>query len=377
MILSSVLFFNKKIHLEVEVGELRKKKLGYGYAKWGYIFSLPFIIAFLIFSLYPIIYTAVIGFTDLKGLGMTEIHFLSDDPFRNFKLILTNASFQTACKNTVVMWILNFIPQISLALLLAAWFTDKRSTVKGQGFFKVLFYMPNIITAATVAILFKSLFEYPMSPMNDLVMSLGISDKPIQFLINKNVARAIVIFIQFWMWYGYTMVVLTSGILGISPEIFEAAEVDGANRWQTFWYVTIPNIKTILLFTLVTSLIGGLNMFDIPKLFMLGGPDNTTTTTSVFIYNQAFSGSYMYNRAAAASMIMFVIIVVLSAVMFWLLRDKDEEKLEREIRQQQKSYKAKQKALAKAAKLAAATVEEVVTESVDSAKVDGEEDASC
>lgn len=189
-----------------------------------------------------------------------------------------------------------------------------------------------------------------MSPMNDLVMSLGISDKPIQFLISKNVARAIVIFIQFWMWYGYTMVVLTSGILGISPEIFEAAEVDGANRWQTFWYVTIPNIKTILLFTLVTSLIGGLNMFDIPKLFMLGGPDNATTTTSVFIYNQAFSGSYMYNRAAAASMIMFVIIVVLSSVMFWFLRDKDEEKLERAIRQQRRSYRAKQKALAKEAK---------------------------
>ena len=342
---------------------MKKKKLGQGYAKWGYIFSLPFLIAFLIFSLYPIVYTAVIGFTDLKGLGMTEIHFLTDDPFRNFKTVLSNATFRMAFKNTVIMWILNFIPQISLALLLAAWFTDKRSKIKGQGFFKVLFYMPNIITAATVAILFKSLFEYPMSPMNDLVMSLGISDKPIQFLINKNVARAIVIFIQFWMWYGYTMVVLTSGILGISPEIFEAAEVDGANRWQTFWLVTIPNIKTILLFTLVTSLIGGLNMFDIPKLFMLGGPDNATTTTSVFIYNQAFSGSYMYNRAAAASMIMFVIIVILSAIMFWLLRDKDEEKAARQIRQQQKRYREKQRAAQKAAKMAA------------SAKSSGKEDA--
>lgn len=363
--------------MALEVGNLKRKKLGHGYAKWGYIFSLPFIIAFLIFSLYPIVYTAVIGFTDLKGLGMTDIHFLADDPFKNFKLILANASFQTAFKNTVIMWILNFIPQISLALLLAAWFTDKRSKVKGQGFFKVLFYMPNIITAATVAILFKSLFEYPMSPMNDLVMSLGISDKPIQFLISKNVARAIVIFIQFWMWYGYTMVVLTSGILGISPEIFEAAEVDGANRWQTFWYVTIPNIKTILLFTLVTSLIGGLNMFDIPKLFMLGGPDNATTTTSVFIYNQAFSGSYMYNRAAAASMIMFVIIVVLSAIMFWLLRDKDEEKLERAIRQQQKAYRAKQRQLAKEAK-AAADIEKVsAADSADLNMKNGKEDAEC
>lgn len=346
---------------------MKRKKLGQGYSKWGYIFSLPFVIAFLIFSLYPILYTAAIGFTDLKGLGMTDIHFLADDPFRNFKTILSNATFQTAFKNTVIMWILNFIPQIALALLLAAWFTDKRSTVKGQGVFKVLFYMPNIITAATVAILFKSLFDYPMSPMNDLVMSLGISDKPIQFLISKNVSRAIVIFIQFWMWYGYTMVVLTSGILGISPEIFEAAEVDGANRWQTFWQITIPNIKTILLFTLVTSLIGGLNMFDIPKLFMLGGPDNATTTTSVFIYNQAFSGSYMYNRAAAASMIMFVIIVILSALMFWLMRDKDEEKVQRQIRQQQKAYKARQKELQREAKAAAMAASSSVTDGKEEA----------
>ena len=135
------------------------------------------------------------------------------------------------------------------------------------------------------------------------------------------------------------MIVLISGILGISPEIFESAEVDGANRLQTFIYVTIPNIKTILLFTLVTSLIGGLNMFDIPKLFMLGGPDNATLTTSVFIYNQAFSGSYMYNRAAAASMIMFTIICALSAVLFFIMRDKDAIALEKLRKQQEKEYK--------------------------------------
>lgn len=325
---------------------MKNKKLGY--AKYGYLFSIPFVIAFLLFSLYPIIYTALIGFTDLKGLGMTSYHFLSDDPFRNFKTVLTNPSFQTALKNTVIIWLLNFVPQILLALLLTAWFTDKRSTVKGQGLFKVLFYMPNIITAATIAILFNSLFGYPMGPVNDLLMKLGFIDSPIQMLINKTVARGVVIFIQTWMWYGYTMVILISGVLGISPEIFEAAEVDGANRVQTFFYVTLPNIKTILLFTLVTSLIGGLNMFDIPKLFLLGGPDNATLTTSVFIYNQAFSGSYMYNRAAAASMVMFVIIAILSAIMFQILRDRDEEKLRRQIRQQQKSYKLRQKELKQA-----------------------------
>lgn len=325
---------------------MRNRKLGY--ARYGYLFSIPFVIAFLLFSLYPIIYTALIGFTDLKGLGMTSYHFLTDDLFRNFKTVLTNPSFQTALKNTVIIWLLNFVPQILLALLLTAWFTDKRSTVKGQGVFKVLFYMPNIITAATIAILFNSLFGYPMGPVNDLLMKLGFIDSPIQMLINKTVARGVIIFIQTWMWYGYTMVILISGVLGISPEIFEAAEVDGANRVQTFFYVTLPNIKTILLFTLVTSLIGGLNMFDIPKLFLLGGPDNATLTTSVFIYNQAFSGSYMYNRAAAASMVMFVIIAILSALMFQVLRDRDEEKLRRQIRQQQKSYKLRQKELKQA-----------------------------
>ena len=349
---------------------MKKKKLGY--AKYGYIFSIPFVIAFLLFSLYPIVYTALIGFTDLKGLGMTSFHFLTDDPFRNFKTVVTNPSFIKALKNTVIIWLFNFVPQILLALLLTAWFTDKRSTVKGQGLFKVLFYMPNIITAATIAILFNSLFGYPMGPVNDILMKLGFTDSPINLLINKTVAKGVVIFIQTWMWYGYTMVILISGVLGISPEIFEAAEVDGANRVQTFFYVTLPNIKTILLFTLVTSLIGGLNMFDIPKLFLLGGPDNATLTTSVFIYNQAFSGSYMYNRAAAASMIMFAIIAILSAIMFQILKDKDEEKLRRQIRQQQKSYKIKQKELKKAQALSRESQETFQAATVEEEK--GEED---
>ena len=326
-----------------------KKKNHLDYSKYGYIFCIPFTVAFLIFSLYPILYTAIIGFTDLKGMGATSFHFLSD-PFKNFRMILNNHSFRVAFGNTFKIWILNFIPQIFLALLLTAWFTDKRNKIKGQGLFKVLFYMPNIITAATVAILFGALLGYPMGPINDLFMQLGINSKPVEFLRNKGVAQGSIEFIQFWMWYGYTMLILISGVLGINPEIFEAAEVDGANRVQTFFMVTLPNIKTILLFTLVTSLIGGLNMFDIPKLFIQSsGPDNATLTTSVFIYNQAFSGSYLYNRASAASMIMFVIICILSGIMFYFMRDKDQEALDKQIRQQEKAYAKKLRAERKAA----------------------------
>lgn len=301
------------------------KRKSIGYAKYGYLFCAPFTIAFLFFSLYPVIYTAGIGFTDLKGLGVRSFHVLKD-PLENFKAVLNNGAFRTAFGNTVKIWFMNFIPQIVLSLVLAAWFTDRRSKIRGMGVFKVLFYMPNIITAATIAILFNSLFGYPMGPVNDLFMSLGLKEGPVEFLASKAIARGVVAFIQFWMWYGYTMIILISGVLGISPDIFEAAEVDGAGRWQTFFRVTLPNLKTILLFTLVTSLIGGLQMFDIPKLFLLGGPDNATLTTSVFIYNQAFSGSYLYNRAAAASMIMFVVICVASAFLFFVMRDKEERR---------------------------------------------------
>lgn len=319
-----------------------KQRKNVSYAKYGYIFSLPFIIVFLIFSLYPIVYTAVIGFTDYKGLGVTTFNFL-ENPFDNFITIMNNGSFRQALKNTFIIWTLNFIPQILMALLLTAWFTSRRNKLRGKGFFKVLFYLPNIITAASIAILFFALFGYPVGPVNSILMKFGLVDTPVYFLISKNASRLIIAFIQFWMWYGYTMLILTSGVLGINPEIFEAAEIDGTTGLQTFLYITLPNLKTILLYVLITSMIGGLNMFDIPKLFMQGGPDNSTLTTSVFIYNQAFSGSYLYNRAAAASMIMFVIIAIFSALLFYVMRDKSEIQIRKEAKAAEKARKLEAK----------------------------------
>ena len=299
-----------------------QKKKSISYAKYGYLFSLPFVIAYLVFHLYPTVYTAILGFTDCKGLGNTNWHFLKDDIWKNFRTILNNATFKTSLKNTVVLWIMNFFPQITLALLLTAWFTSKRNVIKGQGFFKVVFYMPNIITAASVAILFNVLFGYPKGPVNDILVSLGLRSESFFFTNSATASRWIIAFIQFWMWYGYTMIILISGVLGINPEIYEAAEIDGANDWQTFWQITIPNLRTILTYTLITSMIGGLNMYDMSKMFNNGNPNNSTLTTSVFIYNQAFAGSYMYNRAAAASMIMFVIIAFFSIIVFYLMRDR-------------------------------------------------------
>ena len=287
-----------------------KKQHGFSDAKYGYLFSIPFILAFLIFNLYPTLYTVLLGFTDSKGLGNITFH------------ILKAPTFILSLKNTFVLWTLNFIPQITLALILTAWFTSRRNKIKGQGFFKVVFYMPNIITAASVAVLFNALFGYPKGPVNDLLINMGLRDSTTYFMNSASTTRWIVAFIQFWMWYGYTMIILVSGVLGINPEIYEAAEIDGANDRQIFFRITIPNLRTILTYTLVTSLIGGLSMYDIPKMLNNGNPNNSTLTTTMFIYNQSFQGSYMYARGAAASMILFLIIAALSAVIFYLMRDR-------------------------------------------------------
>ena len=304
---------------------------GVSYARYGYLFSLPFIIAFIIFMLYPTLFTAIIGFTDFKGVATTTFKFL-ERPFDNFVSIFNNETFRNSLGNTLIIWVINFVPQIGLALLLTAWFTNRSRRIHGQGAFKVLFYLPNIITAATVAILYSAIFGYPIGPINDIMQSLGAA-KPFDFSTSPWAAKLVVAFIQFWQWYGYTTIILISGVLGINPELFEAAEIDGASPTQTFFRVTLPCMRTILVFTFITSLIGGLNMFDIPKLYIWnGGPANATMTTSVFIYAQAFSGSYLYNKAAAASMIMFVIIAILSAIVFYLMRDRSEARAKRDMR---------------------------------------------
>ena len=321
------------------------KRKTISYARYGYIFSIPFVITFLIFSLYPIFYTLVVGFTDLQVIAKTDFHFLKN-PFQNFQFVLTSDTFKTSLANTAGMWICNFIPQLGMALLLTAWYTDRRMRIRGKGAFKVIVYLPNIITAATIAILFKSLFGYPMGPVNDFLNRIGKDS--VYFLNNKMSTRAIVVFIQFWMWYGYTMVTLISAVIGIDPGIFEAAELDGANRWQQFWRITIPCIRPIMLFVLVTSMIGGLNMFDIPMLLNAGGPDSATMTVSLWIYNLAFTGKHQYNRAAAASMLVFTIILILSLILFYILRDKDEAKALKARKREAKERKMQEKLYGKA-----------------------------
>ncbi len=302
------------------------KHKGVSYSHHGYLFIAPFFIVFIIFQLYPIFFTFRTSLTD--AVGWTKVLENEIIGFENYRMLFDPTStiyskFWGSFGNTLIMWVCNFIPQLSIALILAAWFTDTRLRLRCQGAFKMMIFMPNIITAATIGMLFFSLFNYPVAPINTLIQSIGISNAPIEFFRSTAWSRGIISFIQWWMWCGNTMIIMIAGMSGINPALFEAALVDGCTSRQTFWKITMPLLKPILLYNLVTSLVGGLTMFDIPHLMTQGNPNETTNTVARFIYTQGFTGSYNFNVASAASVVLFVIIIIGSVIMNWIMKDRD------------------------------------------------------
>ena len=320
------------------------------YSRYGYFFIAPFFIVFAVFQLWPLIYTMGLAFCENYTDTMFNVEVgPTFNGLANFKTIFVGndgSLFDTytfrALGNTIIMWLMNFMPQILLALLLAVWFTDTRAKMKAQGAYKILTFMPNIITAATISVLFYKLFDFPNGPINQFFVNSGIWSEPFRFLDTKWSARGIISFINFWMWYGNTMIVLTAGVLGISPSLFEAARVDGASSWQIFKSVTLPLLRPIMLFTLVNSAIGGLQMYDIPKLLTTSGygdPDYTTRTITMYIRELAFTGSRQMGKAAAASLVLFVVTLFFSLILFYIMRDKDAIKEKKAIKAAQKARK--------------------------------------
>ena len=303
-----------------------KKRKSISYDKYGYLFVAPFFIVFLVFQLYPIFFTFRTSLTDAAGWGkVLENSIIGFDNFARLFAFGTDVSrnFWQSLGNTVIIWVFNFVPQIAMALILASWFTDTHLRLKCQGAFKVLIFMPNIITAATIAMLFFSFFNYPIAPVNTLLQQLGLLNSPYEFFRSTIASRGLISFIQRWRWYGNTMIIMIAGMLGISPSLFEAAMVDGCTPRQIFWKITLPLIKPIMLYNLVTSLVGGLTMFDIPHLMTQGNPNYTTNTVARFIYQQGFETPNNFNIASAASVILFGIIVICSLILAFLMRDRD------------------------------------------------------
>ena len=287
----------------------------------GYFFVLPFVIVYCVFSLWPVLYTFALAFSDIKGFN-TKFNFVG---LTNFKRLISDKYFWGSIQNTFIMWGWNFAPQLGIALLFAIWFTDVRLRLKGKGIFRAVFYMPNLLTTASIAILYRSLFGYPVGPVNQfLTQTLNIWAKVeldgqiVQqgwnFFRMPNVSRGIVSFIQWWMWCGHTLIMLMAGITSISPSLYESAVVDGANSRQQTFYITLPLLRPMMLYILVTSMIGGMQIFEIPFLLtgMHGEPDYKIRSMSVYLYNIGFQGKVDYAYAAAIAIAMFIITIILA-----------------------------------------------------------------
>lgn len=295
-----------------------KKHKSISYAKWGYAFIAPFFVVYFFCSLIPLLYTFYNSFFEnyMDGLKQIGPNFVG---FENYINLFTPTAKGTIdvldyTANTMIMWVMGAIPQVIFALLLAVIFTSTRLNIKGQSFFKTVIYMPNLIMASAFSMLFFTLFSN-VGPINQLITSMG--GEVFFFFNNVWSARTIIAFINFLMWFGNTTILLMAGIMGIDQSLFEAASIDGATSIQVFFKITLPLLMPIIVYVLITALIGGLQMFDVPQIISAGlGTPNRTTMTLVMYLNRYIGQSKNYGMAGAVSVVLFVITGALSMLVF-------------------------------------------------------------
>lgn len=291
-----------------------KQHKSISYAKWGYIFIAPFFITFIIFQLIPLISTFYNSFFENYRVGLQQIGPTPND-IQNYTQLLSEGELASAALNTLIIWIMGFIPQILVALLLAVWFTSYRLKLKGQRFFKTVIYMPNLIMASAFAMLFFMLFS-PVGPINQILESAGIMDQPVMFFDKVFTNRSIIAFMNFLMWFGNTTILLMAGIMGIDQSLFESAQIDGAKSMQVFFKVTLPLLMPILVYVIITSMIGGIQMFDVPQVISkgLGTPDRTAMTLIMYLNRLLISKDF--GLAGAVSVLIFIVTAILSVFVY-------------------------------------------------------------
>ncbi len=280
------------------------------YAKWGYIFITPFFLVYIVFTLVPQFLTVYNSFFETYRVGLTQVgpNFVGLD---NYKELFTPNSTGTIpvlkyAANTMIMWFVGALPQFAVALLLAIFFTSYRLNIKGQAFFKTVIYMPNLIMAAAFSMLFFALFSR-VGPIQALLEKWGWIDASFDFFSHRVTVRGMIALMNFLMWFGNTTIVLMAGIMGIDQSLFESATIDGANSVQVFARVTMPLLMPIFVYCLITALIGGIQMFDVPQVLTKGNGAPDETTRTMVMYLNSYLTNKNYGMAGAISVIIFIL----------------------------------------------------------------------
>ena len=295
----------KRLHMPTPTTLRRKGKEVYK-ARWPYLFISPFYLLFLIFGVYPILFSFYLSFTEWKGLG--PIKFVG---LKNFELLFKDKIFWQSMTNGVILFFM-YVPIMTfLALVLAVILNSKR--VRGFRFFRTLLFIPYIMNVVAAGFTFRLLLNQKYGLVNELLGIFNIP--PVPWLESVWGGRVSLSLLVIWAWLGYNMVIMLAGLQTIPSELTEAALIDGASPIQAFFYVTIPLMRPVILFSVVLSTIGSFNLFSEIYNLTGGGPINATLTPVLVIFDQAF-GNFRLGYASAMAYLYFSILFVLTLLQF-------------------------------------------------------------
>ncbi|SDZ24624.1 cellobiose transport system permease protein [Evansella caseinilytica] len=276
----------------------------------GYLFVSPFFILFGIFGVFPLLFTAYLSFHRWNILGTRE--FVG---FQNYSLLFTDDPlFWKALGNTISIWLISTIPQLIAALIIA--FLLNQAFLKGKAIFRLGIFMPNVTSVVAVAIVFSAMFGTQYGIINYVLSLFGID--PIHWRGSYFGTHVAISTMVMWRWVGYNSIIYLAGLQSISKDLYEAATIDGANKIQQLISITIPLLKPIIIFTVLQSTIGGLQIFAEPMLFGVGGNYQGLTVT-LYLYEEAFT-RFSFGYAAAIAWLLFFIIILFSLVNVFLTK---------------------------------------------------------
>ena len=281
--------------------------------RWGYLFTAPFFVMFLIFGLAPIVYSVYIAFFNWDALGTQDFIGLA-----NFTELVADSRFWNALVNTVDIWLLSTIPMLIFSIGLAAILHNPH--LRGSTFWRTILLVPNITSVLAIAIVFGQLFGRDFGMVNIIVGALGFEH--IDFIQGTTSSHVAIASMIVWRWTGYNALIFLAAMLAIPGELYESASLDGANKWKQFIYVTLPSLRNTITFVLIVGTIGGLQVFAEPLILggsFNGGDSGQFSTLTLFLFEQAFV-AYKWGYAAAIGIMITVIVAIVSVINFFITR---------------------------------------------------------
>ncbi len=284
-----------------------------------YVFISPFFLIFGAFSLFPILFTLYISLTDWSLGGAPQ--FIG---FGNYAEVLQDSRFYDALFNTVLFMIMIIPPQIIIALFISVLLTNGRVPLVGT--FRLVNFLPYITTSVAVGLIFGILFDWNFGSVNVLLAKIGLIKENVNWLGQPWPSRIVVSLVTVWKYFGYTAVMFLVGISGISRQLYEAADLDGASKMQQFRFVTLPMLRPVMVFVILTTMIGCFQIFDEPYMLftgmgasVVGGPEGAALTGTWLIYDNVFGSLSRFGYGSAIAYVLFLFISMVSFVTFRLM----------------------------------------------------------